>query len=191
MTAPNALATISEDIYALREHFGNVSAYPGINFEKEAAFAMQALAGNSYAIGIAVANPQSVRDAVTNVSAIGITLNRASKLAYLVPRKDRICLDISYMGLIHLAVATGSILWAQAGVVRENDTFIINGYDKPPTHGHDPFAKAAVRGPIKGAFVVVKTADGEYLTHTMEIDDVYATRDRSESWKAYVKDKSY
>ena len=184
------LATISEDVYALREHFASVSAYPGINFEKEAAFAMQALAGSNYAIGIAIKNPQSVRDAVTNVAAIGISLNPATKLAYLVPRKDRICLDISYMGLIKLATDTGSILWAQAGVVRDNDTFVINGYDKPPTHAHDPFSKPDQRGAIKGAYVVVKTPDGEYLTHTMAIDEIHATRDRSESWKAYVKDRT-
>jgi recombination protein RecT len=190
MTTNNPLAVIAEDIYALREHFGNVSAYPGINFEKEAAFAMQALAGSDYAIGIAIKNPQSVRDAVTNVAAIGISLNPALKQAYLVPRKDRICLDISYMGLIHLAIDTGSILWAQAGVVREHDTFTINGYDKPPSHGHDPFAAPADRGPIKGAYVVVKTPDGEYLTHTMAIAEIHATRDRSESWKAYIKDNS-
>lgn len=187
MSTPNTLTTISQDIYALREHFVNVSAYPGINFEKEAAFAMQALAGNDYAIGIAVKNPQSVRDAVTNVAAIGISLNPALKQAYLVPRKDRICLDISYMGLIHLAIDTGSILWAQANVVRENDSFIINGYGKPPTHGHDPFAKAAARGPIKGAYVVVKTPDDEYLTHTMTIDEIHSTRDRSEAWKNYAQ----
>ena len=94
------------------------------------------------------------------------------------------------MGLIKLATDTGSILWAQAGVVREHDTFVINGYDKPPTHAHNPFAKPEQRGAITGAYVVVKTPDGEYLTHTMAIDEIHATRDRSESWKAYVKDKS-
>jgi recombination protein RecT len=38
------------------------------------------------------------------VAAIGITLNPASKLAYLVPRDGMVCLDISYMGLLHRAV---------------------------------------------------------------------------------------
>jgi recombination protein RecT len=93
-----------------------------------------------------------------------------------------ICLDISYIGLIDLAVASGSILWAQANIVREHDNFVVNGFDKPPSHGHDPFAGAAARGAIKGAYVVVKTPDGEYLTHTMDIESIYAVRDRSESW---------
>ena len=36
-------------------------------------------------------------------------------------------------------------------------------------------------------YVVVKTADGDYLTHTMEISDVYDIRERSESWKSFKK----
>lgn len=180
----NALATISDDIYALRDSFQLVAVDRSVNFDKEAGFAIQILSGNEYSMKAAMANRQSVADAVTNVAAIGISLNPAKKQAYLVPRKNKICLDISYIGLIDLAVDTGSILWAQANVVRENDDFVINGFDKPPTHGHDPFGGAAKRGPIKGAYVVVKTADGEYLTHTMDIAAIYAIRDRSEAWKA-------
>jgi len=180
----NALATISDDIYALRDSFQLVAADRGINFDKEAGFAIQQLSSNEYSMKAAMANRQAVADAVTNVAAIGISLNPAKKQAYLVPRKNKICLDISYIGLIDLAVDTGSILWAQAAVVRENDDFVINGFDKPPTHGHDPFGGAAKRGPIKGAYVVVKTADGEYLTHTMDIAAIYSIRDRSEAWKA-------
>ncbi|WP_395055228.1 recombinase RecT [Polaromonas sp.] len=184
MNAPNAIATITQDIFALRDNFQLVAADKHINFDKEAGFAIQVLSGSQYAMKIAMANRQSVADAVTNVSAIGVSLNPAKKQAYLVPRKDKICLDISYIGLIDLAVGTGSILWAQANVVRENDQFVVNGFDKPPTHGHDPFAGATARGPIKGAYVVVKTPDGEFLTHTMDIAKIYSIRDRSESWKA-------
>lgn len=175
---------ISGDVYALRDGFKAVAVDRDVNFDKEAGFALQILGASEYAMKAAVANRQAVCDAVTNVAAIGISLNPAKKQAYLVPRKNKICLDISYIGLIDLAVATGSILWAQANVVREHDNFIINGFDKPPTHAHDPFAGAAARGSIKGAYVVVKTPDGEYLTHTMDIESIYSVRNRSESWKA-------
>lgn len=179
-----AIATLSEDIYALRENFQLVAVDRGVNFDKEAGFAIQLLSASDFAMKAAMNNRQAVADAVTNVAAIGISLNPAKKQAYLVPRKNKICLDISYIGLIDLAIATSSILWAQANVVREHDNFIVNGFDKPPTHAHDPFAGAAARGPIKGAYVVVKTPDGEYLTHTMDIASIYAIRDRSEAWKA-------
>jgi len=190
----NDIALLSEAVYALRENFTTVAVDRGINFDKEAGFALQILGASDFMMSVAMSNRQAVENAITNVAAIGISLNPAKKQAYLVPRKVKgammVCLDISYMGLIDLAVASGSILWAQANIVREHDNFIVNGFDKPPTHGHDPFATAAVRGAIKGAYVVIKTPDGEYLTHTMDIDSIYSIRDRSESWKAFKDGKA-
>lgn len=190
----NDIALLSEAVFALRENFTAVAVDRGANFDKEAGFALQILGASDFMMSVAMSNRPAVENAITNIAAIGISLNPAKKQAYLVPRKGKgammICLDISYMGLIDLAVDSGSILWAQANIVREHDNFIVNGFDKPPTHGHDPFAGATVRGPIKGAYVVVKTADGEYLTHTMDIESIYSIRDRSESWKAFKDGKS-
>ena len=183
----NELALLSQAVYALRDNFTTVAVDRGINFDKEAGFALQILGSSDFMMRAAMGNRQSVENAITNVAAIGISLNPAKKQAYLVVRKSVVCLDISYMGLIDLAVASGSILWAQAAIVREHDNFVINGFDKPPTHGHDPFAGAEARGKIKGAYVVIKTPDGEYLTHTMDIDSIYSIRDRSEAWKAGQK----
>jgi recombination protein RecT len=177
----NNLQVITDDIYSVRDSFVAVLSDRDINFEREAGFAIQAISRNDYSVKVAVAARQSVIDAVTNIAAIGISLNPAKKQAYLVPRDGRICLDISYMGLMDLAMATGSIKWAQAALVHENDAFVLNGFDKPPTHNYSPFS--TTRGPIVGVYVVVKTADGEYLTHTMDIASAYAIRDRSEAWK--------
>lgn len=182
MTTENALTVISGDIYAVRETFDACLVDRSINFEREAGFALQVLAGNSYSMKVALNNRQSVVDAIVNVASIGISLNPAKKQAYLVPRKDKICLDISYMGLMDLAQATGSVKWAQAALVYSSDTFTLNGLDKPPTHVFNPFSKE--RGNIVGVYCVVKTIDGDYLTHTMTADEAYAIRDRSEAWKA-------
>jgi recombination protein RecT len=152
-----------------------------INFEAEAGFAIQILMANDYALSIARTNKQSVIDAVTNVAAIGISLNPAKKQAYLVPRKGAICLDISYMGLIDLAVATGSILWAQCVIVYDSDKFELNGVDKQPTHMRDPFKKD--KGVINGAYSCVKTPQGDFLTHAMPISEIFSIRDRSEAYK--------
>lgn len=190
----NDIALLSQAVYALRDNFAAVAVDRSVNFDKEAGFALQILSGSDFMMGVAMSNRQAVENAITNVAAIGISLNPAKKQAYLVPRKTKgammVCLDISYMGLIDLAVASGSILWAQANIVREHDNFVVNGFDKPPTHGHDPFAGAEARGKIKGAYVVVKTPDGEYLTHTMDIDSIYSVRDRSEAWKAFQDGKA-
>ncbi len=177
----NALSIVTGAIAEARDSFTAVLTDRSLSFEREAGFAIQVLSASDYSMGIATRNRQSVIDAVTNIAAIGISLNPAKKQAYLVPRDGKICLDISYMGLLDLAISSGSILWGQAELVHEADGFGLNGYDKPPTHERNPFAKD--RGPVIGVYVVVKTRDGDYLTTTMSIDEVNAIRDRSESWK--------
>ncbi|MBP5055340.1 recombinase RecT [Pseudomonas chlororaphis] len=184
----NDLAVVTKDIYACREAFQAVLAEPTLNFDREASFAIQVLEGNSYTLKVALQNRQAVVDAVTNIASIGLSLNPAKKQAYFVPRKGKICLDISYMGLMDLAMSTGSVRWGQAKLVYESDVFELNGVDQPPTHTSKPFATD--RGNVVGVYVVVKTADGDYLTHPMSIAEVMAIRDRSEAWKAYVKDKT-
>lgn len=179
----NALQTITDDIYSVREQFLSVCA-DAPTFEREAGFAIQLLSVNDYAMRVALDNRQSVMNAVTNIAAIGISLNPAKKQAYLVPRDGRICLDISYMGLLDLAIASGSIKWGQAALVHAGDRFELNGFDKPPTHARDPFSKD--RGEVVGVYVVVKTSDGDYLTETMTIAEVFDIRDRSASWKAWI-----
>lgn len=183
-----AIDTIRRDIAAIKPKFQAVAVAPdSILFEREAGFAIQALTGNEYAMGIALKNKDSVLAAVTNISAIGISLNPAKRQAYLVPRDGRICLDISYMGLLDLAIQSGSIRWGQAEIVYEKDEFALNDADKLPTHKRNPFGKD--RGQIIGAYVVVKTADGDYLTTAMSIDEVWAIRDRSSAWKAFLEKK--
>lgn len=184
----NAIATITQDIYATRDAFSAVlSGRPGLNFEREAGFAVQSIQGNDYMMGVALKNRQSVVDAVTNIAAIGISLNPAKKQAYLVPRDNKVCLDISYIGLMDLAMATGAIRWAQAELVHANDAFSLNGMDRPPTHRFNPFSKD--RGDVIGVYVVVKTSDGDYLTETMSADEVNSIRDRSSAWKAWISKK--
>lgn len=176
------IAVIENDIYGARSSFASVLTDPELNFEREAGFAIQTFQSNDFAAKIAMNNRQSVVNAVTNIAAIGISLNPAKRQAYLVPRDGRICLDISYMGLMDLAMSTGSILWAQAELVYAQDQFALNGFDKPPTHTYNPFAKD--RGEIVGVYVVVKTAGGDYLTTCMSKDDIDGIMKRSQSFKS-------
>lgn len=187
----NALTLITGEINAIKDDFMTLLSDRSIKFEQEAGFAVQILGANDFALSVANSNRASVINAVKNIAAIGISLNPAKKQAYLVPRRvgsqQAICLDISYMGLMDLAMATGSIKWAQAELVRANDGFARGRFDEPPVHTFNPFAKD--RGEIIGVYVVVKTHDGDYLTHSMEIGEVYDIRDRSEAWKSYVAKK--
>lgn len=184
----NEIVSVDKLIYEVGPAFEAMCVDKGIVFAREAEFAIQAICASEYAMRIARENPQSVRDAVTNIAAIGISLNPAKKQAYLVPRKGAICLVISYMGLLDLAIQSGSIMWGQAELVYADDTFELNGFDKPPTHSRKPFASQ--RGTLVGVYVVVKTRDGDYLTGTMTAQEVFDIRDRTDAWKAYQKDKS-
>jgi recombination protein RecT len=175
----NAVA-IRDVIYEAQDHFIALSGGKE-SFEREAGFALQVLQGSEYASKVAMSNKQSVINAVTNIAAIGISLNPAKRQAYLVPRDGKICLDISFMGLLDLAIQSGSIMWGQAELVYEKDRFELQGFDKPPIHHRDPFAKD--RGPLVGVYVVVKTRDADYLTTCMSTEEVFDIRDRSSSWK--------
>lgn len=154
--------------------------HSAVSIPAEMNYAIQLLTANQYAAGIAVKNPVSVQNALRNASAIGISLNPANKHAYLVPRSGSICLDISYMGLMHLAQSTGSIEWGQAKLVYEADTYVNHGIDKAPKHEYPAFGQ---RGKIVGAYCTVKTSTGAYLTEEMSIEQINAVKARSESAK--------
>ncbi len=181
-----ALEVVTRDILDTRDQFNSVLTDPRLSFDREAGFAIQILQANDYALGIAMDNRQSVVDAVTNVAAIGISLNPAKRQAYLVPRDKKICLDISYMGLVDIAVDAGSILWAQAMAVHKSDTFKPTGVATAPIHEYRPFDE---RGPIIGFYCTAKTVSGDFLTTIMSVDDVNDIRDRSSAWKAWVSKK--
>lgn len=151
-----------------------------VKWEKESQFAIQALQKNDYLAKIAAGNPASAQNAIINVAAIGITLNPAAKLAYLVPRDGGVCLDISYMGLLHLAMQTGSIKWGQCKLVHSKDDYESNGLDCAPTHKYNPFGD---RGDVVGGYCTVKTADGDYLTEEMSLQQIKEVQATSKAKK--------
>lgn len=178
----NQIVPIEDSIYGTKDAFASVLIDRSINFDREAEFALQSLYGNDYAMKIAMQNRQSVVNAVVNIAAIGISLNPAKRQAYLVPRDGKICLDISYMGLLDLAIDSGSIRWGQAELVYERDTFELNGVDREPTHQRNPFARD--RGEVIGGYVVVKTPEGDYLTDCMSREEIDGIMNRSQSVKS-------
>ena len=156
-------------------------------YESESMFAMQAIQKNDYIYGVANSAPESVRNAVINVASIGLSLNPATSYAYLVPRDKRICLDISYQGLIKIATDTGSIRWAKAEIVYSGDTFQYKGIGIVPVHEFNPFSD---RGTFAGVYCVAKTSDGDYLVETMTAEQIYEIRNKSEAYKAFAAGKS-
>jgi recombination protein RecT len=149
--------------------FNQALSDQSVTWAKEQQFAIQAFQKNDYLAKVAMANPSSAQNAIINVAAIGITLNPAAKLAYLVPRDGGVHLDISYIGLLHLAQASGAIQWGQCKLVYANDTYESNGLDRAPTHKYNAFGD---RGSVVGGYCTVKTAQGDYLTEEMSLQEI-------------------
>ncbi len=152
-------------------------------FAKESIFAIQACKANDYLASIADKNPQTLRMAIINVATLGLTLNPQQKLAYLVPRKGAVILDISYQGLRYVAVTSGSIKNAIAENVYSNDVFQYNGRFEKPIHKFDPFAKLTDRGNIIGSYCISILPDESILIDTMSLEEIEKVRTSSELYK--------
>jgi len=190
--------SVSEVIDLTEKRFKQV-APKAISYEAEKGFAMQLLTNNGYLMKVAKENPTSLAQAITNVAAIGLSLNPAEKLAYLIPRnmkerqgnKDvwvsKIFLEPSYMGLCKLATDAGSIEWVQARCAYESDTVADNGVGEKPSHTYSPFSTD--RGDFVGVYCVAKTHTGDYLTTFMTVEKVNNIMERSEAVKSYRNNK--
>lgn len=181
---------ITQIIDLTEERFKQV-APKTISYEAEKGFAMQILTNNPYLMKVAMENRASLAQAVTNVAAIGLSLNPAEKQAYLLPRSvkegnkwvSKVFLEPSYMGLCKLATDSGAIVWVQANCVYGHDSFADNGPGERPTHSYNAFSKD--RGEFVGVYCVAKTKDGDFLTTLMTAEDINSVMERSESVKKY------
>lgn len=158
-----------------------------LSFEKEKVFAYAALSQNSYLQKVAQDNLPSLQIAMYNVAAVGLSLNPVTKFAYLLPRRigqeSRVILEISYQGLIEIAMQSGSIKSCSVTLVYATDLERFEWIDNftPPRNPPNPFTKD--KGEIVGGYCQVRLADGSFLLYAMNIDDVYKRRDCSEMVK--------
>jgi len=143
-----------------------------VSWQEESQFAIQALQKNQF---LQKCTQESIQNAVINVAAVGLTLNPADGYAYLVPeynkgnRAQECQLRISFKGLVKVATDSGSIKWAKAEIVKENDSFSYKGPCEKPDHNMNPFQD---RGNTVGVYCIAKTHEGDYLTDTMSIDEI-------------------
>ena len=156
-------------------------------YSREVSFACQILAKNSYLAG---AQASSIQMAVMNVAQIGLSLNPALRLAYLVPRYDRaaggvICvLEPSYQGLVKLLTDTGSITQIEARIIWQGDEVEIDLAHKEKVRKHNPYILTGKpRGEMMAVYSVAVLHDGTKSLEIMSREDVEAIRERSESYK--------
>ncbi len=161
---------------AIRSTSTKFDEFKLLDYKAEAVFATQACLNNDTLRKTAQEDSTSLKLAMFNVAAIGLSLNPSQGLAYLVPRKGKVILDISYRGLIALAVETGSILWAKAELVYTNDEFVYKGPAEKPDHTCDPFSTN--RGEVRGGYCIAELPGGGVLVEPMsraDMDKIKAT----------------
>lgn len=194
MATEYTIANLKDDIEAMRERWTAANKDESLSFDKEKENVLQALTAKgmdltkNYALKLALNNPDSVKRAIMATAIVGITLDPASKFAYLVPRDNEVKLDISYMGLMEIAVRSGSIRFARARMVHAADTFELGAEDQAPVHKRNPFLTFEQRGDYIGVYVTVKTLQGDWLTDPMNLEEVYNIRARSPSYQGYEAD---
>lgn len=189
MTATAASTEVQPWVQAVEEaaeKFNAIAIPDGniVRFQSEAMFAMQRIGADQALQKCVLA---SIRNALINVASVGLTLNPAMKLAYLVPRRDNkagtmlCCLDISYIGLCNIATDSGGVLAVSATVVRENDAFTWNGEFEKPTHIYDPFADKKTRGEMRGVYSTALLPNGTVKIDTLSMEEIAKIRAMSQA----------
>lgn len=158
-----------------------------VRWSEESQFAIQAIQKNDK---LAQCMVNTVQNAIINVAAVGLTLNPALGYAYLVPESvkqgngqysQECMLRVSFKGLLKIATDSGSIKWAKAEIVKENDQFTYRGPCEMPVHNMQPFGD---RGKTVGVYCIAKTHDGDILVDIMGIDEI--NKIRSAAKTSYV-----
>lgn len=155
-----------------------------LDYRQEASFARGLLDANEFLMSAAMENQDAFMRAIINLASIGISLNPALELAYLIPRKGKITYDVSYKGKIALGVQSGSIRFCIPELVYKDDKFKPGKAGDRPIHEYDPFLKTQERGELRGGYAVAKTHSKEYIVSYMSMQSIYAIRARSEAYKS-------
>lgn len=178
-------------IWSSEEEFNRVVRPNTVQWEAEWQFALNTIIDGAAAEYLQKASTSSLHTALVNLAAIGLTINPAMKLAYLVPRDGKVVLDISYMGLLKLATDTGSVKAAKAELVYENDEFQYNGPFEKPIHRFNPFARKD-RGELAGVYVIAKLGTGFDQIETLDVEEIAKIKDKSKAkngpWKEWFEE---
>lgn len=160
--------------------------------KREISFAVQAI--NKSAM-LQKCSPESKMMAVLNISNIGLTLNPASKEAYLIPRWNNLfkgyeaVLEPGYVGLVKLLTDAGSVKSMLCQLVYDSDLFEVDLANNNQPVVHKPELSRSKQGNIKGAYALATLIDGTRQVEYMSVEEINDIRERSETYKAYTEGK--
>ena len=181
--------------------FTGIRATKDIRFGQECLFALQIFERNDR---LKQCTEDSVRGAILDVAAVGLSLNPALKHAYLIPRSRNIeknrskkpvyitecCLDISYLGMKHAAEQSGAVVTAWANVVWSNDEYEHEEGSEPRLY-HKPTKLGEDRGKRVAAYAIAELHNGRKHITVLRSERIEEIRQCSEnadgSYSPWVK----
>lgn len=177
------ITVIQEQIKKVESDFDKTNV-AGLLYPTEARYALQIFQSNSFLMDCASKNVASLQAALRNVAMVGLTLSPVLGLAYLIPRKGAVCLDISYKGMITLLHRFGAIHNMVVELVYEGDDFeyVPSRLDDPIRHVANVFSKN--RGECIGGYAITSLPNGAIIPTVMTKEEFENIKNRSESAKA-------
>lgn len=151
-----------------------------VRWAEEAEFALDAMRRDE---NLRNCHPESIRSAIINVAAVGLSLNPAQKLAYLICHNGVAQLYVAYKGLVKIAVDSGAVEVVQAEMVYEDEEWEYQGPYTPPRH---KFKRPNTSKPI-GVYCHAITTKGRDLIEFMSWDEVIKVRDCAKTKKVWDK----
>src|SRR5210317_678093 len=180
------IATVKTDLDKIKTRFTDLVGED--TWSKESSFALQAFRKNPRLMDC---NPETILESVLNVAQIGLTLNPASKMAYLVPRYNsgsfQCVLEPSYQGLVKLVTDTGSVHSVACHPVYAEDEFEVT-LGTSPEIIHKPKFGERRDSDITHVYAVADLGTTKQI-EVMTILEVKEIMAKSESYKAYKNGK--
>lgn len=155
---------------------------------REIIFAKQIFESNE---ALAKCNKESIRNAIINIALTGATLNPVLQQAFLIPRGDKCCLDISYRGLCKIATDSGSVMDISATAVFEGDDFNFAMGLEPKLY-HKPILSDSKRE-IIAAYAIALLHNGIKKFVVLDREKIERARKSSKSgnvWKEHYDEMS-
>jgi recombination protein RecT len=188
------IETPAQAIASAKERF--LSVMPKERFIREANFALQIIQNNPGGFKN-ITDLMSIRTAVENIAFTGLTLNPVMKLAYLIPRKGKVVLDPSYMGLTKILTDSGSVKKMSAVVVFEDEDFYYNPATRMVEKHVPYYAKSEAEHltrKVVGAYSCATLADGtldyEFIP-AWELDKIRSKSDGANSQYSPWQEKNW
>lgn len=153
--------------------------------KREMSFANQSFSRDQY---LQKCSKESLAAAVINIANVGLTLNPISGESALIARYNKgqyeATLMPMYKGLVKLLMANGNVKAINTQLVYENDTFELDlsKTDNPVTV-HKPCLRKSQRGELLGAYSIATLSNGAKQAEWMDIEEIHAIRNSSDSWK--------